>query len=361
MKRICFLPVVLLLTGLLCGCTGQQQNDPSPQEHNHAMKEGTETPKYDHLTVYSPLPESETLLYCSAFRKDTGITVDCIHLPAGEMTARLEQERDNPRASVLLGGSADNYIQLREAGLLEAYQSPELTDVSEAYQDEQGVWNPIYIGTLCFACNTDWFARTGTPMPTCWDDLLSPALAGQIVMATPKSSGTSYTTLATLVQMRGEDKAWEYLQKLDQNVGLYTRSGVEPAERVKNGEYAVGIVFSHDAFRAALDGYPIEVCSPADGTGYEIGACALVRNAPERERENARIFIDWLTSSRGEECYIEAKSCRLPANSTARAADGLPSLDEVKLITYDLEWAGENRTRLISYFDTHIYSARTLA
>ena len=82
--------------------------------------------------------------------------------------------------------------------------------------------------------------------------------------------------------------------------------------------------------------------------------------APEQERENARIFIDWLTSSRGEECYIEAKSCRLPANSTARAADGLPPLDEVKLITYDLEWAGENRTRLISYFDTHIYSARTL-
>ena len=93
MKRICFLPVVLLLTGLLCGCTGQQQNDPSSQERNHAMEEGTETPKYDHLTVYSPLPESETLLYCSAFRKDTGITVDCIYLPAGEMTARLEQER----------------------------------------------------------------------------------------------------------------------------------------------------------------------------------------------------------------------------------------------------------------------------
>ena len=125
------------------------------------MEEGTETPKYDHLTVYSPLSESETLLYCSAFRKDTGITVDCIHLPAGEMTVRLEQERDNPQASVLLGGSADNYIQLRETGLLEAYQSPELIDVPEAYQDEQGVWNPIYIGTLCFACNTDWFARTG--------------------------------------------------------------------------------------------------------------------------------------------------------------------------------------------------------
>ena len=112
--------------------------------------------------------------------------------------------------------------------------------------------------------------------------------------------------------------------------------------------------------RAALDGYPIEVRSPVDGTGYEIGACALVRGAPEQERENARTFyrLADLFPRRGM-LYRSEKSCRLPANSTARAADGLPPLDEVKLITYDLEWAGENRTRLISYFDTHIYSART--
>ena len=256
---------------------------------------------------------------------------------------------------MLLGGSADNYIQLREAGLLEAYQSPELTDVPEAYQDEQGVWNPIYIGTLCFACNTDWFARTGTPMPTCWDDLLSPALAGQIVMATPKSSGTSYTTLATLVQMRGEDKAWEYLKKLDHNVGAYyTASSTELVKQVSTGDYAVAIVFYHDGRRAVLDGDPIELCTPTDGTGYEIGVCALIRNAPAGERENACTFLDWMTSARGQECYIEAKSCRLPANSIARAADGLPSLDELNLISYDAEWAGENRSRLVRYFTENI-------
>lgn len=358
MKRIRFLLTVLLLTVLLCGCASQQQSDRLMQEHDHALEERTETPKYDHLTVYSPLPESETLLYCSAFRKDTGITVDCIYLPAGEMTARLEQERDNPQASVLLGGSADNYIQLREAGLLEAYQSPELTDVPEAYQDEQGVWNPIYIGTLCFACNTDWFAQTGTPLPTCWDDLLSPALAGQIVMASPKTSGTSYTTLATLVQMRGEDKAWEYLKKLDQNIGEYTISSTDSVKRVSSGDYAVTIVFYHDGRRAVLDGDPVELCKPADGTGYEIGVCALICNAAEEERENARAFLDWITSARGQECYIEVKSCRIPANSTARAADGLPSLDDLKLISYDAEWAGKNRSRLVRYFTENILDYR---
>ena len=77
-------------------------------------------------------------------------------------------------------------------------------------------------------------------------------------------------------------------------------------------------------------------------------------NAPAGERENACTFLDWMTSARGQECYIEAKSCRLPANSTARAADGLPSLDELNLISYDAEWAGENRSRLVRYFTENI-------
>ena len=66
------------------------------------------------------------------------------------------------------------------------------------------------------------------------------------------------------------------------------------------------------------------------------------------------LFFDWMTSARGQECYIEAKSCRLPANSTARAADGLPSLDELNLISYDAEWAGENRSCLVRYFTENI-------
>ena len=352
------LSFVLLLSVLLCGCTAQQQNNPSLQTHDHAMAEPPEpAPTYDRLTVYSPLPEQETLVYCSAFRKDTGITVDCVYLPAGEMAARLEQEQDAPRASVLLGGSADHYIQLREAGLLEAYQSPELLDVPEAYQDADGVWNPIYIGTLCFACNRDWFERTGTPLPTCWDDLLSPALAGQIVMADPKSSGTSYTTLATLVQARGEDKAWEYLRKLAQNIREYPASSTEAVRQVSEGNDAVTIVFYHDGRRAVLNGRPLELVTPFDGTGYEIGACALLRNGLKQEQENARVFMNWITSARGQECYIEAKSCRLPANSTARAADGLPALNDLNLISYDMQWAGANRTRLVQQFTEIINGA----
>ena len=84
----------------------------------------------------------------------------------------------------------------------------EIVHVPEAYLDQNGVWNPIYAGVICFACNRDWFERKDLPLPDCWDDLLRPELAGQIVMASPASSGTSYTMLAALVQQRGEPAAW---------------------------------------------------------------------------------------------------------------------------------------------------------
>lgn len=189
--------------------------------------------------------------------------------------------------------------------------------------------------------------------------MTAPELEGQIVLASPETSGTSYTMLAALMQQRGEEKAWEYLQMLDANVGCYTHSGIEPVEKVKQGEFAVGIVFSHDGRRAALDGYPVMLCYPEDGTGYEIGACALVRGGPVKERENAERFIDWMTSQRGQECYIEAKSSRLPANSTARSADGLPAMKDIKTVEYDLEWAGSNRTRLIDEFQRRFPGAQT--
>ena len=68
--------------------------------------------------------------------------------------------------------------------------------------------------------------------------------------------------------------------------------------------------------------------------------------------------MNWITSARGQECYIEAKSCRLPANSTARAADGLPALNDLNLISYDMQWAGANRTRLVQQFTEIINGAQ---
>ena len=49
-------------------------------------------------------------------------------------------------------------------------------------------------------------------------DLTKPIYKGEIQVANPNSSGTAYTTLATILQIFGEDKGWDYMKKLHANI-----------------------------------------------------------------------------------------------------------------------------------------------
>ncbi|HHX38152.1 MAG TPA: ABC transporter substrate-binding protein [Clostridiaceae bacterium] len=312
------------------------------------------------LTVYTAMPEDEIPYYFNAFEKDTGVEVQYVRLSAGEMLTRVEAEKENPNASMMFGGSSDTYIAANGSGLLEPYQTPELVNVPDQYHDDEEVWNPIYVGAICFACNSEWFEEQGLDYPKTWDDLLKPEFEGQVSLAHPSTSGTSYTILSTLVQAKGEDEAYEYLKKLDNNVRQYTKAGAAPPMEVGLGEAAIAITFSHDGLKPVAEGYPVEVVFPEDGTGYEVGAAALIKNGPAEEVEAAKAFIDWLNSVRGQECYIESKSNRLPVNSNAKVTDGLQSLSDLNVIDYDAVWAGENRTRLIEHFNEYVDNAEDL-
>ncbi|MCQ2437218.1 MAG: ABC transporter substrate-binding protein [Clostridia bacterium] len=309
------------------------------------------------LTVYTAFPEAEVIYYFDKFTEETGITVNYIRLSAGEMLTRVAAEKDNPLAALMVGGSTDNYIAAAEQGLLEPYQSPELAATPEAYLDPTGTWNPVYVGAIAFACNKEWFADKGYDYPTTWADLLDPKYQGEIIMAHPATSGTAYTVLATIIQLMGDDAAWEYLAQLDTNMSQYTKSGAAAPNAVALGEAAIALTFSHDGLQPTAEGYPIELSFPTDGTGYEVGAVALIKNGPADEQENAKLFIDWMCSTAGQNCYAENDSFRVPTNTEAVAAEGLVTLDKVQTIEYDAVWAASVKKDYTATFEEKITSA----
>ena len=314
-------------------------------------------PEYPILTVYTPLTEPEVSVYFDAFEKDTNIRVEWEHLSTPDMLDRVQQERDAPQASVMFGGSSENYIAIAEQGLLEPYEPEGLEQIADIYQDAAHAWSPCYVGAICFAYNEEIFAREKLPLPQTWNDLLDPVFRGRIVMAHPSLSGTSYTIVAGLAQMRGEDAAFEYLKKLDENIAYYTKGGPFSPAAVGLGDAALCITLAHDALRQSHEGLPIKIIFPSDGTSYEIGAMALIRNADPREAQNARTFLDWVLSRRGQECYIDAKGERLPVNPGAKTAEGLTELDRVSIIRYDTQWCAENRDHLIERFVQEVRAA----
>jgi iron(III) transport system substrate-binding protein len=212
----------------------------------------------------------------------------------------------------------------------------------------------IYAGALGYSFNTNELAKRKLPEPKCWADLAKPAFKDEVQVANPNSSGTSYTMLATLVQLMGEAKAFDYLKALHKNVNQYTKSGAAPARAAATGESLVGITFQHDAVTQAVGGAPVKIVSPCEGTGYEIGSMSIIKGA--KNLANARKWYDWALSPEAQAIGGGVKSFQVPSNKKAPVPAQAPKLTEVKLIDYDFVKYGSSaeRTRLLKKWDDEV-------
>ena len=178
------------------------------------------------------------------FEAKYDITVNYVRMSSGEALARLQAEKDNPQFDIWWGGPIDSFVAAKQEGLLEAYDSPNyknLLDPVKVQGRRQLLGRHLrWHAGLLPPTRTGWPPTPKPRPPTSWDDLLKPEFKGQIMVAHPSTSGTSYTALATILQIRGEEAGWEYIKKYAGQMHQYTKSGAAPAKFVGQGEAAVG-------------------------------------------------------------------------------------------------------------------------
>ncbi len=293
------------------------------------------------------------------FEKEYGITVNYVRMSTGEALARLEAEKENPQFDIMWGGPIDTYISGSKEGMFTQYESPNVKNLldKDKYQDPNNYWSGIYLGSLGFATNKDFLeAHPGLEAPTSWDDLLKPEFKGQVLVAHPSTSGTSYTAMSTILQLMGEDDGWVYLDKYADQMLQFTKSGSAPAKFVGAGEGAVGVVFSHDIVKQIEAGLPLVLSFPEDGTGYEIGGMAIVNGA--KHLDAAQKWYDWALTADAQALGPKYKAYQAPTVSGVDLA--YPELLEVNLIDYDFQWAGDNKKTFVDKFINEIAGADDL-
>jgi len=294
------------------------------------------------------------------FEEKYGITVNYVRMSSGESLARVRAEKDNPQFDIWWGGPIDSFVAAKQEDLLEAYDYPNYKNLLDQtkYKDAENYWVGIYVGTLGFCTNTDWLAdNPGVGAPTSWADLLKPEFEGQLMVAHPSTSGTSYTALATMLQLMGEDQGWEYARQYAGQMLQFTKSGAAPAKFVGQGEAAVCIVFSHDIVHEIDDnGLPLELTFPAEGTGYEIGGMGILKGA--KNMDAAKKWFDWALTAEAQALGPKYKAYQAPTVSGVELSH--PELLEVNLIDYDFQWAGEHKTEFVDKFTNEISGAGEL-
>jgi iron(III) transport system substrate-binding protein len=311
------------------------------------------------VSAYSTLEEPLAKALFEQYKQETGVTVNFVRLAGGEAIARMEAEKANPQASIWVGGVGLDHITAKTRGLTIAYRSRAAGNTPAQFRDPENFWIGLYVGPLTFATNLDRAKALNITPPKSWADLLKPQYKGLIRMANPNSSGTAYSVVATIrtLNNKDENKAFDYLKKLDANIDQYTTSGAAPGKSVAIGEIPIAIGYAHDQVKLKAEGANIENNPPAEGAGYELASMSLIKGG--KDSVEARKLYDWVLSSPNAQKLFTQWYLVLVAKGAQKHPLAL-SLDQIKTVNQDMVWDGDaaNKKRLLDRWNAEIGSKR---
>jgi iron(III) transport system substrate-binding protein len=261
------------------------------------------------LTIYAAIDADKLDTASKLFSaRHPDIKINWVRDSTGIIHARLMAEKDNPRADVVFGMAATSMLTMDAEGMFLPYTPEGVERLDPKYRDkrEPNHWVGIYgwAGAICF--NTIEAEKHGLPAPKSWMDLLDPVYAGHVTMPNPASSGTGFLDVSAWIQIFGEKEAWDYMDKLHNNIAAYTHSGSKPCNQAASGEYTVGVSWPYRGALLKEKGAPIEVIVPVEGVGWEMQAVAIMNGT--KNLDDARTFLNWSISDEAMQFYSETAS-----------------------------------------------------
>ncbi len=311
------------------------------------------------LLVYTALEDDELAVYIPAFKKaHPEINLSIVRDSTGIVTAKLLAEKDNIQADVVWGTAATSLLVANELGMLKGYNPKGIEKVRKGMKD--GKNDPVrWVGIKAYVTgivgNTIEMEKNGLKMPKSYADLLMPKYQGHLVMPNPASSGTGFLTVSAILQLMGEEKGWDFLDQLHENIAMYTHSGSKPAKMAGKGEFPIGVSFAYRGFKQRDKGEPVVVAFPSEGSGYEVEANALMKKP--RIKKEAKVFLDWAISDEAMAMYAKVYPI-VATDIKVEAPKGWPDNPMSVLIDNDMDWAASNRKRILKEW-TKRYDAKS--
>lgn len=330
---------VFMVMGLLSGCVAKKEQ---------AVEKGDVDEKT--LNVYTALEDDQVAEYLKTFKeKYPDVQVNITRDSTGIITAKLLAEKDNPKADVVWGLSAASLLVLEKENMLEPYAPQGVDKILPNFKDsaQPPKWVGIDAWETAFVVNKEVLAAHGvTDIPQSYADLIDPKYKGLISMSNPASSGTGTLTVNGILSLMGEEKGWQYLDKLHENVNVYLHSGTAPAKNTAKGEYGIGVSFGYRCIKSAKEmGDKGVVVFPKEGSGWDVEANCLIKKA--EMKDIAKNFLDWAIA----DTQMKKYATNYPIVATGMG-DTMPEgyqKDPVSQLIkkVDLRWCAENRDRIL--------------
>ncbi|HSB78505.1 MAG TPA: extracellular solute-binding protein, partial [Candidatus Methylomirabilis sp.] len=230
-------------------------------------------------------------------------------------------------------------------GLFEPYLSKEARAFFPGEVPADKVWTPFTTMPYVIMYNKKLVSEA--EKPKAWKDVLAAKWKGKVAYADASKSGSSYTLLVTWLTIYGKnDAGWKFVEDLLRQCKVLPKSSMT-YQGVANGEYPIGLTFEQAAFEYLKGGAPIGLIYPTEGTAITLDGSAIVKNAPHPNA--AKLFLDFTVSKDMQQLMVE-KFGRRSVRKDVGSPAGLPMLDKIKAINYDLDYAANQRAQLLKRF-----------
>jgi putative spermidine/putrescine transport system substrate-binding protein len=203
--------------------------------------------------------------------------------------AALRATRDNPKYSVMFMDDIGIELSKRE-GLIDplpADKIPNLAGLLPRFSFYDGYGAAFAISTGGMVINP----QVTKPLVS-YADLWEPRFKQRFLMMTPKATQSLYLLIATASFMTGKplkeaqyeiDTVWPKMAELKANV-LSTYDSSSQIMMVAQGQVDVaGIEYSKNIYPYTIQGAPMDMCFPKEGTFAGINCLSFVNGGPEPE------------------------------------------------------------------------------
>ena len=323
---------------VLTGCTAAE---PAPAEDTARTVTQLDAAT---ITVYTSEPQEKIDAIVAAYNEEQpNVTVEVFRAGTGDLTARIEAERTSGdvQADVLLAADSATFEAYASDDLLLAYTPADVESLNQDVVDPEGFYTGTRIIPTVIAYNT---TAIDTP-PSSWHDLTDSEYAGKITMPNPDVSGAAAYNAA--VWMNTDDLGEAWLEDLAANKPVIADSNGPVSQAVAAGTQPVGIVVDYLVRELKAAGSPIDVAYPTEGVPYVSQPVGIFASTDAQEASES--FVDFLVSEAGQTLAVEQSY--LPVRSDVGTPDGAPSMDDITILSPDLDLIADTKTAAVARFN----------
>ena len=283
----------------------------------------------DKLTIVTSFPKDLTEKFKTAFeKKNPGIKVEILGKSTNAGIKYVQEIKANNSADLFWASAPDAFEVLKGDKLLTKYTSsikgiPAKVG-SYPINDPDGYYTGFAAAGYGIMWNTRYMKANKLPEPKQWNDLTKAVYYGHTGMSSPSRSGTTHLTVETILQGEGWNKGWAEIINMSGNFKTVTAKSFGVPDGVNSGDFGIGIVIDFFGLSSIGGGFPVEFIYPKVTTLVPANI-GVIKNAPNEKY--AKLFVDFLLSTQGQEILLDPKIRRLPVNpeTYAKAPKDFPN------------------------------------